>query len=110
MNVRDLAVKFTSYAHYIASREWARESASLPRLFSIAPDIAQERRMQQVAQARLADTPGLVLWSTTEILLNEFGLLAPIWLQSITQRGQAIWPSNTMRQHLSNVICAKKDL
>ena len=25
MNVRDLAVKFTSYASYIASREWARE-------------------------------------------------------------------------------------
>ena len=25
MNVRDLAIKFTSYAQYIASREWARE-------------------------------------------------------------------------------------
>jgi len=25
MNVRDLAVKFTSYASYIATREWARE-------------------------------------------------------------------------------------
>ena len=26
MNVRDLAIKFTSYAQYIASREWARET------------------------------------------------------------------------------------
>ncbi len=25
MNVRDLAIKFASYAQYIASREWARE-------------------------------------------------------------------------------------
>ena len=28
MNVHDLAVKFTSYEHYIASREWAREADS----------------------------------------------------------------------------------
>ena len=53
MNVRDLAVKFTSYAHYIASREWAREHSMLPVLVCVAPDIAQERRMQRVAQARL---------------------------------------------------------
>ena len=53
MNVRDLAIKFTSYAHYIASREWAREHSMLPVLVCVAPDIAQERRMQRVAQARL---------------------------------------------------------
>ena len=32
MNVRDLAIKFTSYASYIASREWARERSMLPVL------------------------------------------------------------------------------
>jgi Replication-relaxation len=110
MNVRDLAVKFHAYAHYVASREWARENSQLPRLFSIVPDIAQERRMQQVAQARLAHTPGLVLCSTTEVLLNEYGPLAPIWLQSIIQRSQAMRPGNTMRQRWSNVISGKKGL
>ena len=80
MNVRDLAIKFTSYAHYIASREWAREHAILPRLLCVAPEIAQERRMLRVARARLASTPGLVLWTTTEVLLNEHGLLSPVWL------------------------------
>ena len=59
MNVRDLTVKFTAYSHYIASREWAREHSMLPVLVCLAPDIAQERRMQRVAQARLAHTPGL---------------------------------------------------
>ena len=45
MNVRDLVIKFTSYALYIASREWAREHSMLPMLICVAPDIAQERRM-----------------------------------------------------------------
>ena len=85
MNARDLAVKFTSYAHYIASREWAREHMMLPRFLCVAPDIAQERRMLRVAQARLASTPGLVLWTTTEVLLNEYGLLSPVWLQGMPQ-------------------------
>ena len=41
MNVRDLSVKFTSYAHYIASREWTRERSKLPVLICVAPDIAR---------------------------------------------------------------------
>src|SRR5947207_8724156 len=53
MNVRDLAIKFTSYAQYIASREWARERSIMPLLTCVAPDIAQEKRMQRVAQAVL---------------------------------------------------------
>ena len=41
MNPRDLVVKFTSYAQYIASREWAREH-KMPRvLMCVAPDIAR---------------------------------------------------------------------
>ena len=110
MNVRDLAVKFDTYAHYVALREWARESSSLPLLVSVAPDIAQERRMQRVAQARLTHTPGLVLWSTTEALLNEYGPLAPVWLQSVPQRGQATQPGNVIRQRLSKVISGKKGM
>ena len=45
MNVRVLAVKFTSYASYIASREWARERWMLPGPICVAPDIAQAKRM-----------------------------------------------------------------
>ena len=110
MNVRDLAIKFTSYAHYISSREWARESSAVPLLICIAPDIAQERRVQRVAQARLAPTPGVVVWTTTEVLLNENGSLAPIWLQSTPQRSQATQPSNTLRRRLSDVISGKKGM
>jgi hypothetical protein len=51
MNVRDLAIKFTSYASYIATREWTIEHSMLPVLICVAPDIAQEKRMQRVVPA-----------------------------------------------------------
>jgi len=104
MNVRDLAIKFASYAHYIASREWAREHSMLPVLLCVAPDIAQERRLQRVAQARLTHTPGVVVWTTTGVLLNEQGPLAPIWLQGIPQRRQAIQLEDSLRKRLLDVI------
>jgi hypothetical protein len=107
MNVRDLAVKFTSYANYIASREWAREGSMLPVLVCIAPEIAQERRMQRVAQARLTPTPGAVLWATTEVLLNEHGPLASIWLQGTPQRSQVEQPGGSHRQYLSDLFPSK---
>jgi hypothetical protein len=108
MNVRDLAVKFTSYAHYIASREWAREDARLPRLLCVAPDISQERRMRRVAQARLTSPPGLVVWTTTEMLLSEYGLLSPIWLQGMPQRSQETQPGGSLRQSLYELLPSKK--
>ena len=108
MNVRDLAIKFTSYAHYVASREWARERSMLPVLLCVAPDIAQERRMQRVAQARLTHTPGVMVWTTTEVLLNEQSPLASIWLQGIPQRRQAAQPGDSLRQRLFDVILLKK--
>jgi len=88
MNARDLAVKFTSYAQYVASREWARERTVLPVLLCVAPDIAQEQRMHRVAQARLAGTPGLVMHSTTASLLSAQGPLAAIWLQGFPRMNQ----------------------
>jgi hypothetical protein len=102
MNARDLAIKFSSYAHYLASREWARECTVLPMLVCVVPDIAQERRMQRVAQARLALTPGVVLlmWTTTQALLHEQGPQAPIWLQSNAQHSQASQPEDSHRQCL----------
>ncbi len=98
MNLRDLAVKFTSYAHYIASREWAREDSILPALVCVAPDIAQERRLQRVAQARLMQCTGLEVWTTTEVLFHEHGPLAPIWLQSLPPRRQAAKPGSVFRR------------
>ena len=92
MNARDLEIKFCSYAHFIASREWARERAKLPLLVCIAPDIAQERRMHRVAQARLPSQPEVMVWTTTEVLLQEYGPLAPIWLPGIPQHREVAKP------------------
>jgi hypothetical protein len=104
MNVRDLAVKFTSYAQYIALREWAREHKMLPVLMCVAPDIAQVRRMQRMAQARLTSPPVVVVWTTTEVLLNEQEPLAPIWLQGIPRNNQAMRSSSSLRQNLFEMI------
>src|SRR5512135_2883973 len=107
MHVRDLVVKFHAYAHYDTSRDWARETLSLPSLFSIVPDIAQERRMQRVAQGKLAHIPGLVLWTTTEVLFHEQGPLATIWLRGIPQPSQASQTEGAHRQGLFDAIFAK---
>ncbi|HEU0001523.1 MAG TPA: replication-relaxation family protein, partial [Ktedonobacteraceae bacterium] len=107
MNARDLAIKFASYAHYHDSREWAREWSWLPWLVCVAPDIAQERRMQRVAQVQLARFPGLVMWTSTEGLLIGYGPLAPIWLQSLPSRGQVAQPSGSLRQRLFAPVVRK---
>ncbi len=62
MNVRDLTVKFSAYAHYLASREWGRDHLTVPMLVCVAPDIAQEQRMMRVAQASLTQTQGCIFW------------------------------------------------
>ena len=109
MNVSDLAIKFTSYRHYLASREWARECSLIPALVCVAPDIAQERRMQRVAQARLAPISGFVMWASTELLLKESGPLTPIWLQGVPQRSQVREQEGTHRQCLFDVMLGKRD-
>ncbi len=80
MNVRDLTLKFSTYARYAASREWAREKTALPLLLCVVPDIAQEKRITRVAQATLAHTQELQMYSTTAPQLRDRGPLAPIWL------------------------------
>jgi hypothetical protein len=103
MNARDLAIKFTSYAHFIASREWARERSLLPLLLCVAPDIAQERRMQRVAKATFTRTHGLGLWTTTEVLLHEQGPLSPIWLQGMPQSYSSGLRGGSLRRCLSDL-------
>ena len=97
MNVRDLAVKFDAYRQYVASREWARERSSLPRLLCVAPVIAQERRMHWVAQGRLTQPPGPVMWTTTEVLLKAHGPIAPIWMQVKSQSNEPVQASSVRR-------------
>jgi hypothetical protein len=108
MNVRDLAIKFTSYAHFIASREWVREDARVPWLLCVAPDIAQEKRMQRVTQARLAPTLGLMVCTTTEVLLNEHGPLAPIWLLCTAGRGKEGLIGSVHRYDLTQLMSHSK--
>jgi len=98
MNVRDLAIKFSSYAYYLASREWAREEMSPPRLLVVAPEVAQERRIQQVAQANLTPHTELAFWTTTAGLLHEYGPLAPIWSVGLPLPSQAAQPKRMPRR------------
>ena len=131
MNVRDLSIKCSLYAHFIASREWAREDVRIPQLLCVAPAkykhitfaasytlgkqissrrssvfvlIGQEKRMQRVTQARLSHTLGLVIWTTTEVLLKEHGPLAPIWLPGAPDCKQASLPGSWQRYRLHQLI------
>ena len=104
MNVRYLFNKFASYAHFIASREWAREEVRVLRLSCIAPDIAQAKRIQRVRHERLEQTPGLVMCTNTEVLLNEHGPPAPIWLLFTAGRAQGVVPGSAHRFGWSTLI------
>lgn len=104
MNMRDLSIKFASYAHYIASREWAKESSLLPVLVCIAPISREARRMSSVARTRLAHASGLVVWTTTDLLLNAYGSRAEIWLKHIPQGSQERQPGDLRRQMMFALV------
>jgi hypothetical protein len=108
MNVRDLATKFLSYAQYIDSREWAREWATLPWLVCVAPDVAQERRVQRVAQVNLPHSSGLIVWTATERMLREHGPLAPIWSFGMPTNNQVAFPSGSLRQCVFDIFHEKE--
>jgi hypothetical protein len=109
MNVRDLSIKFTSYRQYIASQEWTREHSHLPYVVCVAPDIAQQRRMQRVAQVTLAPVLGLVVWTTTEQMLAQYGSLAPIWLQGLARLSQALQEHEVYRHSRTRMLCCKQE-
>src|SRR5712691_2676363 len=50
----------------------------------------------------------IVVWTTTEVLLNEHGPLAPIWMQQIPPRVQGGEWSRTPRQSLFNSVPGNK--
>jgi Replication-relaxation len=89
MTTQDLAIKCRTYAHYVASREWFKEKATLPFLLIVTPERDQEMRFARVATAVLADTHGFLIRTTTMTRLIEEGPLAPIWLQILPRRGVA---------------------
>ncbi len=82
----------------------------LPALVCVTPDIGQEQRMVRIVRTRLAKAPGLVLWTTTEVLLNTYGPLVPIWLKNIPQRSQVQQLSNLRRQLIFDLVPEKSNL
>ncbi len=78
MTGANLANKMQAYAHYVRSREWAREVHALPTLLVIAPGPGQEERIRQVAH--FCVEAGLQIRVTTATRLAQRGLLEPIWL------------------------------
>ncbi len=66
--------------------------------------------MLRVAQTRLTHVPGLVLWTTTEVLLNEYGPRGPIWLKNIPLRSQVEQLSNVRRQLIFDMVPEKIEI
>ncbi len=82
-----LEKKFFAYAHYVHSREWARELRPLPTLLVVTPDPGHEQRIQRMA--RTCAEEGLIVRTTTTSRLAEHSPLAPIWLTGVAGRQQA---------------------
>jgi hypothetical protein len=72
--------------------------ATVTILICNASNVAQERRLRRVAQAKLMSDHGLVMWTITEVLLQVHGLDAPIWLTGMPQCSQASQPDSSLRQ------------
>ncbi len=89
MSLRDLRVKFTTYAMYLLSREWARSTPSLPALVCVAPEMGQERRLAEAARQCLVQVPAAFrMYTTTTNLLMMQSILAPIWQQVVLRDQQ----------------------
>ena len=87
-----LAIKMQAYAHYVRSREWARELRALPTLLVIAPGPGQEERIRQVAH--FCVEAGLQVRITTATRLEQHGPSAAIWLdpaRSTPEGTRCLW-------------------
>lgn len=97
MTPGNLQTKFATYAMYLASREWASSSPYVPALLCVAPDIAQERRLAQVATQLLTQVPSAFrFYTTTASLLATRGVLEPVW-QQVVLSGQQTSEENWRR-------------
>jgi hypothetical protein len=66
--------------------------------------------MLSVAQTRLTHVPGLVLWTTTEVLLNMYGPLVPIWLKNSPLHSHVEQLSNVRRQLIFEMVPEKIEI
>jgi hypothetical protein len=73
-------------------------------------EFAQEKRMQRVAQDMLTRSPGVVLWTTTAVLLKDRGSLTPIWMQGKPQSSQVAQSDSSLRQCLFDMFPAKNGM
>lgn len=73
--------RLETYAHYLTSREYAREAGRLPVVLYITATIAQERLVAKLARTCWSEIPALTCYTTTVSLLDGQGILAPIWWQ-----------------------------
>ncbi len=101
-------VSVFNFSRHVTSRAWVREAARVPRLVCVVPDIAQEKWVRRVAHTRLAKTSGLVVCATTEVLLNEHGPLAPIWLLATQGCDQGGLAGSVQRYGWSQLISSSK--
>ncbi|HVT97553.1 MAG TPA: replication-relaxation family protein [Acidobacteriaceae bacterium] len=100
MTAKNYQVKFTTYAMYLASREWARSSPLLPALLCVAPDIGQESQLTKAARRCVLQAPsGWCVYSTTASLLMTQGVLGPIW-RLVTAQEPTEPPAALERQRL----------
>jgi len=76
----------------------------LPVLVCVAPEIAQEKRLAHAVRTGLAQANGLVVWTTTEVLLNTYGPLAPIWLKTIPTLSQVEQSGNVARKIIFGLV------
>ena len=104
MNVRDLAVKFTSYASSIASREWAREriEAASARLCRAGHRAGEAHATGGSGQTHVSSWIGGV--DDHGGALERTRAIAPIWLQNKPQSSQAAQSGSALRQCLFDVI------
>ncbi len=79
-----LAAKLRTYAHYLQSREWAREMYALPLLLTVTPEPGQELRVRHIGAALAA--MGMHIYVTTATRLLHKNPLSPIWLHLLEDR------------------------
>jgi hypothetical protein len=93
MHMKDLQLKFATYAMYLLSREWARSSPYLPALLCVTPEIGQERRLAEAARRCLVRIPAAFrVYTTITSLLVTQGALAAIWQPVVLANQQACLP------------------
>jgi hypothetical protein len=64
--------------------------------------------MHRVAQGRLTQPPGPVVWTTTEVLLKADGPIAPIWMQVQSQSNQPAQAGSVRRSNVFDAHAAGK--